>query len=346
MDKSLLSLLSGAGRERTSLKDNPYLAIAASLAQSNQNTPPARNDLEAFLMPIVQGGMMGSVGGLSSEKEEENLFDYYKNNPLVRAMSANTNIGPVIDAEEYSKNLQGQGLAAYLSAEKPEGWTSQQGESDLLGALIGYQQQEEQRKAEQEIQAAVDKRAALLPVFQAEQQIRGAINPSGTNVKVDTGFSAAAADELRKSYAVVQEADTVADMLDKSDLGWGDYQLMRRVGAADKDGLGVAIKNLADRLTRARTGAALNKNEEALYSKMVGGDITVEPKQAAKLLRKLAASESRYLQSSMDFADIYKEGVPALRSQLMEQDAKRETSIVEDPNVVVGPDGKKYRFID
>lgn len=324
----------------TVIGDNPYVAMAKAFAAAQQNVAAPRNNFESFLVPLVQQGTLGVMQGLAAKREEDNLFDYYKQNPLIQALASSApkaeTIGPVLDGAEYGQLLAAAPLAAYQQSEAPPNWTPEQGKGDLFKALIGYQAQQEQAKAAQEVAAAVAKRQAMLPVFEEEQKIRGAINPSGTKVSVDTGLGQAAQDELRKSYTVIEEADTLASLLDQSKAGWLDYQIMKQFGAADKEGLALQVKNLSDRLSRARTGAALNAAEEALYGRLVGGDISVNPKQAATLLRKLAQAETRIMESGLDFSQSIKEGgAEAIRSKLAERSAAR-ASALQSANVPPG----------
>lgn len=324
----------------TVIGDNPYVAMAKAFAAQQQNVAPPRNNLESFLVPLIQNSTLGIMQGLAANKEKENLFDYYKNNPLIQALASNAPkaeaIGPVADGDAYAQLLAAAPLTAYQQETAPPSWTPEKGKGDLFQALIGYQAQQEQQKALNEVAQAVAKRQAMLPVFEQEQKIRGAINPSGTKVTIDSGLGQAAQDELRKSYSVIQEADALAGLLDSSKAGWLDYQIMKKFGAADKDGIALQVKNLADRLSRARTGAALNASEERLYTRLVGGDISVDPKQAAQLLRKLSEAESRIMNASLDFAEQLKSGgTPAIKANLAEQSAKRAAAL-QSANVPAG----------
>lgn len=108
--------------------------------------------------------------------------------------------------------------------------------------------------------------------------------------------------ELTKSKVVIDEANVIASKLDSSGKSWTDLQTQKAFSGADKDGIAQALKNLADRFARARTGAAMNNAETKLYNELVSGDLTAEPAQVANLLRKLAEAESRAAQSQVGFA--------------------------------------------
>lgn len=110
--------------------------------------------------------------------------------------------------------------------------------------------------------------------------------------KKGEGLGVEESKQLALSGAFAQSAVRVADVLDKSGLNWAKLRLAKNFSAFDKTGVGLAMADLADRLTRARTGAALNANEQKLYDFLVGGDLTTTPEQASKLMRILAAQES------------------------------------------------------
>lgn len=120
--------------------------------------------------------------------------------------------------------------------------------------------------------------------------------------KLGSGIDSQEKQKLAQSDAVINDSLSLADALEQSGGNWLDLRKIRNFSAYDKEGLALVMQNLADRLTRARTGAALNGNEQKLYDRLVGGDITVDAKQSAALLRKLAAAESRYVSGAIDFS--------------------------------------------
>lgn len=148
----------------TVIGDNPYVAMAKAFAAAQQNVAAPRNNFESFLVPLVQQGALGVFQGLAANKEKENLFDYYKQNPLIQALASNApeaaTVGPVLDGAEYSQLLAAAPLAAYNQESAPPGWTQEQGKGDLFKALIGYQAQQEQAKAAQDLKDSYSKRIA------------------------------------------------------------------------------------------------------------------------------------------------------------------------------------------
>ena len=101
---------------------------------------------------------------------------------------------------------------------------------------------------------------------------------------------------------VIAEAKTLASELDKQNISWKDLQGSKIFSGLDESGIALQLQNLADRLARARSGAALNQTELTTFNKMVGGDLSASPQQVAKLLRKLAEAENRNLKVQLDTA--------------------------------------------
>lgn len=116
-------------------------------------------------------------------------------------------------------------------------------------------------------------------------------------------ISAGMMDQMAKSKAVIEEAKLLAQEIDQIGPSWADLTASKFFSGMDKNGVGLALKNAADKLARARTGAAMNDSEIQLYNQLLGGDLTASPPQVAKLLRKLAQAESRMTQSQLDFYD-------------------------------------------
>lgn len=325
----------------TSVADEIYAALAAQQpepsfftnfgnAVGGMELPVAKSNAAALLGPLAVGLTSGLAQGYGKQQDKQRLFDYYQTNPLIKALSGGlpSPVGPVASGEEY---------ASLLAGKAPSDWTPQVAQSDFLLSLLDRENKAREQAKAEEAQALADKqdfeiKKAIASKFGKlyEPALGVALDIPGIDAgggKSDFKLGAEEQKDLGKSYGVIQEATTVADMLDQSKNGWLDYRLLRNFGAADKDGLGVAIANLADRLTRARTGAALNKNEQKLYEAMVGGDLTVDPKQAANLLRKLADSEQRNLTSRIDFAETLGEGGPeAIRTRLADLAASRGKS--------------------
>lgn len=143
---------------------------------------------------------------------------------------------------------------------------------------------------------------------------------------------AAMVTEIAKAKGVVNEAMTLGRALDKDNVTWKDLQGSKMFSGLDETGIGLQLKNLADRLARARSGAALNATEMATFDKMVGGDLSASPKQVAGLLKKLAEAETRFMKSQIDTAlTVQKDPYGALLEQQQESDATQPPPGVQIP---------------
>lgn len=165
---SLLDALSGGPGEEL-LRNNPYAGIAANLAKSGP--PTAENSTQAFLFPLIQGLATGLASNLSRGYEKDRLFDYYKNNPLIKQLRESKereladlglsldNIGPVADGGQYSKLLEAAPLAAYLQESAPDNWTVEQGKADVLSGLLYRDTEDTLRKQQEELALYAKKKA-------------------------------------------------------------------------------------------------------------------------------------------------------------------------------------------
>lgn len=107
---------------------------------------------------------------------------------------------------------------------------------------------------------------------------------------------------LADSKALIDEARGVAEQLG-SVKSWSDLQKMQAFSGLDTDGINARISNLADQVLRSRSGAAAPDSEKAALRKIVAGDFTAGPTQAARLLNKFADAEARSVVSQVDFAN-------------------------------------------
>ena len=151
-----------------------------------------------------------------------------------------------------------------------------------------------------------------------------------------------ATDKFTKANALTPELLAMADKLDSGKQGWLGYQAMQMFSGLDKEGTAVEMKNLVDYLTRARTGAALNENEEKTYDKMIAGDATASPRTAAIVLRKLAASNARLLLGELNTREALAKDYAGLKAGLEDVNNKYgtgknggiETRILKDGSTV------------
>jgi hypothetical protein len=119
---------------------------------------------------------------------------------------------------------------------------------------------------------------------------------------------AAMKSSLAQSSVVIDEAKNIANALETEGTTWADLQAGKTFAGADKAEIGQSLKILADRLGRARSGAALNSTEVKLYQGLVSGDLSASPSQVAFLLRKLADSEQKGVEKQLSFVQKINKG--------------------------------------
>lgn len=321
-DAAILAALAGIGDESTYYTRDPYFQAGQQIRQIE--TPKPRNSTEAFLLPFIKGIGGGAVTGHGKQTALE------------------TALGDIAPAY---KTLTGK------EYEKRPDWSIQQGKVDLLSALLEKEQentlQVEKQKQFGDLQRSLvgqgidvnpetgqySSNPQILAALEATEEAKARAKakyrePDKSN---KTNIPAANLTQLSKSKGVVDEANVLAKKLELAGQSWGTIQAAKAFSGLDKDAIGLEIKNLADRLARARTGAAMNQSEVKLYGQIVGGDVTASPKQIAKLLKKLAEAESRISQSEIGlFEALDQGGMGAMKSQF------------DIPQIPKTSDGKYY----
>lgn len=315
----LLSLLAGSlGGEQDYWAQDPFFGAGRSVA--SWDLPRPTSNAEAIFGPALQGGLAGLLTGYGMKSANQSAYKDYSS--ILRPLQGQSDfVGP--PTEE-------QALHGYLSETAPEGWTPKIGKSDLVLASLMQEAQREQEAKKLERQYDMEKLLAgkgvaispdgteLTPIpGLAEAEAQASALKKSSEIKAEREAKGAIADlppvvqtELGKSKAVVDEARSIASALEESGKSWTDLQTQKAFSGADKDGIALALKNLADKLARARTGAAMSKEEVKLYSDLVGGDLSASPKQVASLLKKLAEAESRTAKSQIDFHTTAQSGNP------------------------------------
>ena len=115
------------------------------------------------------------------------------------------------------------------------------------------------------------------------------------------------AEKFSEQKSFIEESASIANELNQID-SWTDFRKMRSFSSADKNGLALRLKNLADKLARARSGAALNDAEKKHYDQLISGDLTASPQDASRLLRKLATTEAKYVQDQIKLGQTVQDG--------------------------------------
>lgn len=296
---SLYAALAGIPDENTYLARDPWFQAGQNI--QGMQTAPARNSTEAFLLPLIKGLGGGAVSGYGRKSALE---------------SALTDIKPAyksITGTEYQPG--------------PD-WTVNQGKVDILAALLEDEQTKalelERQKQMGDLQKSLigqgievnpttgeySSNPAILAALgeaadvkeRAKAKYRAAEKPRSVDIPAET------LNKLMTSKAFIDEGYKISDALENSGNNWASFNAMKRVTGLDKEGLGLRLSNLADTLARARSGAALNKEEVILYNNLIKGDVTGTPKQVSILLRKLVDTEARMGQSKTGLMKEYQRG--------------------------------------
>lgn len=282
-------LLGGMGDEADYYAEDPWYRAGASILKSQMPAP--ETSAQAFLFPFLQGAVGGGLIGYGKDSANESAYSDYRKSPF----------------------LQGSDL--YSSEEMPKDWSIKQGQRNSIETYLADQQKNEKElqdlKAESQMAQILAKEGVIKGPDGGVVPIPGLSDIKAENARKVaaakekmkgplSGIPAATQAQLAKSKSVVDEARVVADDLAQI-TGWTELQSTKMFSGADQEGVGIALANLADKLARARTGAAMNKEETKLYSKIIGGDLSAGPQQVAKLLKKLADAESRMSKSEMGF---------------------------------------------
>ena len=249
---------------------------------------------------------------------------------LARRDAATQNAGLYEDFKRYqagdesavANNPRLQPLAIALASGKAEAEADKQAKLGLLREELKIKREGElpfETKLDQERQIAEAKAAAKAkyapasaPKLSFEQELEQLKMKKRTEAEVEAEIAAKfpkaatpkelgaeMAGKLMSSKAVIDEANVVASEIEKLS-SWGDYQTSKYFSGMDQKGVALTLANLADAFARARTGAAMNQSETDLYNKLVGGDLSADPKQSAMLLRKLAKAETRMSRSKVE----------------------------------------------
>ena len=271
--------------------------------------PPGTFGVKLEETGMGAGGMMGAKAGMKASQDYLSSLDTTKedNDILMRLAEYQNRRGQTLLNEanqtEIAKLNQEQidarqqnylALQRELAGNKP---APRQTENEVISTAMSKLQQSNP----QLYQKLLGDVNALTP--EEKLQIPPELMPTilaKTQQKKDFSFGglpAAMQDSIRKSKFVVDEARSIASDIEKSGNSWASYQAAKGLSAADTQGLGLRLTYLADSLARAKSGAALNKQEEETYGKMAKGDISAEPAQVAHLLRVLAESEAKQVLS-------------------------------------------------
>lgn len=338
MDLSILSaLMGGVGDENTYIAQNPWAQAGRGIAGIQTAAP--RNNTEAFLMPFLQSSLAGALSGYGKNQAQQAQYGDLRN--LVQS--------PLLaDALAEDPNL----TAMFTAEDRPADFSAKAAKNELLLAALKQEGIDQFERKKQEKQAELEfdiKKAQNQELMDAEAERARLIEEAKNSVKPEKQFELPPAmlTETSKSKSLIDESLFIAKELENV-KSWADLQKSKAFSGLDTDGIALQMKNLADRYARVRTGAALNKSEEALYDQLVGGDLTADPKQASKLLKKLASAEVRIMDSTLGFAEeLGTKGPAAVRQALKQQieDATTESDIPAGAQLTNKTSGGKPVYI-
>lgn len=279
----------------TVIGDNPYVAMAKAFAAQQQNVAPPRNNLESFLVPLIQNSTLGIMQGLAANKEKENLFDYYKNNPLIQALASNAPkaeaIGPVADGDTYAQLLAAAPLTAYQQETAPPSWTPEKGKGDLFQALIGYQAQQQEAEAARELKQVQAK------------EIAKATAKALTTATQDPYQKLSADEKARFSNApqIISELQRVADKASSLNQSALAVNLAKQVASSDINAVIADAKNLVTNLRRLQGDTGNSAfGEQAMALEAILGDRTAGSKTIAARLQSATDSLRRIVQGALE----------------------------------------------
>lgn len=285
---TLLDILaSGTSGAADYYNDNPFYAAGNTILRTQ--LPVAQTNSQALLMPFIQGLVGGGLTGYGQRQATEQAYQDYSKNPLLGALGT-------------------------YGAEMPSGWSPDVGRKDLLLETLRQQDEQEIKARQNEIAlkyALENSPENILAKAKAEAQgkAEGEMTIKGKEPEISIkDLPAEAQNKIYASKAVIDEAREISTELKKIGPSWTELQGSKYFSGLDKKGVGLALSNLADRLARARSGAALNDAEVELYNKLVKGDVTASPSQVANLLEKLANSEIRFNKSVLSTVRASKSG--------------------------------------
>lgn len=149
------ALAGGLGDENSYLAQDPI--FNAGVGVSKWQLPRASNNAEAIIGPALQGLLAGGLTEYGRKDAAQNAYDDYRTNPLIKALSASENIGPVASGSDYASEL----LHAYSMPDAPDGWTTKIGKSDLLLGALAKQQAVEKQQKNDDLKAQLDNQVSL-----------------------------------------------------------------------------------------------------------------------------------------------------------------------------------------
>jgi len=253
----------------------------------NPDIPEGVYGLKPTMDSGAAGGLMGAqLGGTSANsflasigQEGEKKREIYQKMAAIESQKANR-----LDSQ------QAQIISAGLAAQEREAMIPLEEASRIRIA----QASREGRQPTMMDLMSPEQRAALI----AKQT---GVNADGTPFEKPDKFTIPAdmQNKLAQEYSFIKEGETLVPEL-RNLKSWDDLQSTKLGTSFDKEGLQARLSNLVDVLARARSGAALSKEENAMYQQMIQGDMSGTPTVVANTLSKLLEADRRMGSNRID----------------------------------------------
>lgn len=336
-DKVIAGLLSGLG--------SGYLGQLSSDYQTKKLA-----DYTSLLPQMASGTVTGKPEGMSQDvfniaQKKANQYDIFQklqSDENARAVESQKTLEAQKSNIGFAEKLREKAVLAPTGPERRRAWeaylqfTGQSaagaGVDDSIGAnvdeevpssLTSIVGEEGAKKYNSVLNELGPKEASIVLKDLLKEQSKAKSADGAPKMGVE------ATDKFVKANALTNEMLTMADKLDSGKQGWLGFQMMQQFSALDKEGIAVQLDNLVDYITRSRTGAALNKEEQVIYRRMLAGDKTASPKVAAVILRKLAAGNARLLGGELDTRSALSTDYTKLRQSLKDIDTQYGNGIDE-----------------
>lgn len=300
------ALLGSVGDENSYLAQDPYYGAARQIASFQ--TPAARNNTEAFLLPFLQSGISTALAGYGQSNALDSM---YADTRTALSSIPQSSVSSLLADSGAAEDPAQQILAQYSAEERPDSWNAKTGKLDLAKAILTAQATQEAEAKKQTIREELGKTLAgnglLLTQDGTIAQIPGYAEAVGSIEQSKRGekkadVPAALVGELADQKGVVDEARLLGQALLDSNASYSGMKGSQLFSVLDADGTASRISDLADRVLRSRSGAAAPAQEKANLQKIISGDFSAGPQQMGNLILKFAEREASNARSKAELA--------------------------------------------
>lgn len=217
-----------------------------------------------------------------------------------------------LDAQQEQENKINQAIAGqeFGKANKLASGIEALTQSDLQRQAVSADQEDRQQfekemlplRTQAQIQVAQarpvtpprDPYEGYTPEQKANEIARkSGLDAQGNPIRKPFSIDASTQERLQKITSFTEEVEgNIIPLLQKMPT-YAGFKAAQAFSQADREGLMAQFENAKDVLVRARTGAAMNKEEGETYDKMLLGNFDADPQLIARVLGKLTASMRR-----------------------------------------------------